>query len=134
MITSALFGSGVSYFSDIPGIVSITERVLNGESVGRQADSSYYINGGQRYLQPHVTDNLKLISYLKSDIDQFYSHLNRNHYTNYEDIYYVLRQIKDSFNLEFENPAVNSLLSGLYSIEEFNQNDFLVLSRKRQNI
>lgn len=120
MTTSALFGSGVSYISGIPGVGSITERVVNGDGIGRQGDSSYYINGGQPFLQHHVTDNFKLIDYLKSDIDQFYSQLDKNHYTNYEDIYYVLRQIKDSFNFEFENPAVNSLLSKLYLIEELN--------------
>ncbi|MGG5902592.1 hypothetical protein [Sphingobacterium daejeonense] len=119
MVTSTLFGSGVSYISGIPGVGTITEKVFSGENVGRQADSTYYISGGQPYLQHHVIDNLKLIDFIKSDIDKFYSHLNRTHYTNYEDIYYVLRQVKDSFNFEFENPAVNSLLLRLYETGEF---------------
>lgn len=101
MVTSTFFGSGVSYISGIPGVGTITEKVFSGENVGRQADSTYYISGGQPYLQHHVIDNLKLIDFIKSDIDKFYSHLNRTHYTNYEDIYYVLRQVKDSFNFEF---------------------------------
>jgi hypothetical protein len=36
MVTIALFGSGVSYISKIPGVQAITEQILSGENVGRE--------------------------------------------------------------------------------------------------
>lgn len=119
MITSALFGSGVSYVSEIPSIGVITEKILSGDGVGREADSIYYLNQGQRYLQHHISDNLKLINALKTEIELFYVRLGENHTVNYEDLYYLLKQIADSYHMEFENPGVNSLLEKLEGMDEF---------------
>ncbi len=125
MLTTALFGSGVSFVSGIPGVKDITKRVLSGENIGRASDSNYYIGAGQ-HLYPTYTPNcLAIIDVIKRDIDSFYTYLKHEHYTNYEDIYYVLRQLTDSFNLEFENPAVNGLISNL---SEVNQSKSLDLS------
>lgn len=119
MITTALFGSGVSYVSEIPGIGAITEKVICGENVGRESDSIYYINSGQPYLQHHVSECLSLIEHIGTDINSFYNLINEGHTVNYEDIYYVLKQLNDSFSLEFENPAVHSLIEKLQAINYF---------------
>jgi hypothetical protein len=119
MVTTALFGSGVSYISKIPGIGTITEKIISGEKIGRQADSIYYIDSGQPYLQHHVNECLTLIEHIKNDINSFYNLIEEEHTANYEDIYYILKQLNDSFTLEFENPGVHSLIEKLQAIDDF---------------
>jgi len=130
MITTALFGSGVSYVSEIPGIATITEKVLSGDNVGRQADSIYYIGSGQPYLQQKVAECINLIKHIHDDIANFYTLIQEDHAVNYEDIYYVLKQINDSFNLEFENPAINSLIEKLQANEDFSNGKLRDVARE----
>lgn len=119
MVTTAILGSGVSYCSEIPGVETITNRILNGHDIGRHSDSIYYINNVQPYLQHYVKDNLALIEFLVNDIENFYQFLGKKHRINYEDIYYVLSQLHDSFYFEYENPAINSLIKKIISIDDF---------------
>lgn len=104
MRTLLLVGSGVSIHSDIPCISSITEEILLPKSYGKKCQ--------------------ELIGLVKTDIDNFYKHLGKEHITNYEDIYYVLSQIVDSYRLEYENPAVFKLVEFLMPEIEMGKNKF----------
>ncbi|NHZ87167.1 MAG: hypothetical protein GWP19_15055 [Planctomycetia bacterium] len=115
---SLLIGSGVSYYSEIPSITKITDLVLSGKNITRETDSHYYINKSinplnQNHNKQYVTNNIVLLKELVSAIDEFYSHMNYEHECNYEDIYFVNRQICDSYLFEYENPAIIKLIKYL---------------------
>ncbi len=115
---SILIGSGVSYYSGLPNLNEITSLVLNGTGVVRETDNHYYINRQSPTLandhnQQYITNNVKLAKALVSTIDEFYSHMNHEHECNYEDIYFVNRQICDSYLFEYENPAIISLIKDI---------------------
>lgn len=115
---SILLGSGVSYYSGIPSLNKITDLVLSGKNVNRETDSHYYINKpinplNQNHNKQYVTNNINLLKELVSTIDEFYIHMGHNHKSNYEDIYFVNRQICDSYLFEYENPAIIKLIKYL---------------------
>jgi hypothetical protein len=125
MKTTLIIGSGVSYYSDIPGINLITDTILNSKKIGKGTDTNYYLDGylgygRQPYLDSWVTKSQKLICLIKINIDNFYKHIDKEHTTNYEDIYYVLRQITDSYYYEYENPSILKLIE--YLLEEMQIN------------
>lgn len=133
MKTTLIIGSGVSYYSDIPGINIITDTILNSKKIGKETDTNYYLEGylgyvRQPYLDSWVTKSQKLISLIKVDIDNFYKHIDKEHITNYEDIYYVLRQITDSYYYEYENPAILKLIEYLLEEMQINSNDLKELA------
>lgn len=115
---SLLIGSGVSYYSGIPSLNEITGLVLSGKNVSRNTDSHYYINKpinplNQNHNKHFVVNNVNLIKELVTTIDEFYSQMGHNHKSNYEDIYFVNRQICDSYLFEYENPAIIKLINYL---------------------
>jgi hypothetical protein len=129
MKTTLILGSGVSYYSGIPGIGAITDSILTAENIGKHTDLNYYFEGylgytKQNYLQHHLTTCQNLIRLIIENIDNFYTHINFVHQTNYEDIYYVLRQINDSYYLEYENPALIKLIEFLLNETKFNLTNF----------
>jgi hypothetical protein len=133
MKTTLIIGSGVSYYSEIPGINLITDTILNSNKIGKGTDTNYYFDGylgygRQPYLNGWVTKCQKLIAIIKTDIDQFYKHIDKEHHTNYEDIYYVLRQITDSYYYEYENPASLKLIEYLLAKMEINSNELKELA------
>lgn len=115
---SLLIGSGVSYYSEIPRLDEITDLVLSGKNITRESDSHYYINKPINPLNPNhnkyfVINNVDFIKEIVITIDEFYSHMNHEHECNYEDIYFVNRQICDSYLFEYENPAIIKLIKYL---------------------
>ena len=56
MKTTLIIGSGVSYYSKIPGISDITNSILTAENIGRGTDLNYYFEG---YLDFKINHNLK---------------------------------------------------------------------------
>ncbi len=129
MKTTLIIGSGVSSYSDIPGLSSITDSILTSEKIGKGTDTNYYFTGYwgyviQDYLNGYVMSCQKLLNQIKNKVDRFYKYIDFEHQTNYEDIYYVLRQIQDSYHLEYENPATISLIEELIRDTEWNDKDF----------
>jgi len=113
-----MIGSGVNYYSGIPGLGEITEQIIHAKNVGRHPDSNYYLNGylGYRnlaYLNGHIKTNQKLIERICFYVQEFYKTINHEHVTNYEDFYYVLKQIEDSYRLEYENPVTYNLIKDI---------------------
>jgi hypothetical protein len=129
MKKTLIIGSGVSYFSDIPGLSSITDSILTSGRIGKGTDTNYYFEGYwgygiQDYLNGYVRSCQQLLNLIKNKIGRFYKLLEFEHQVNYEDIYYVLRQIQDSFHLEYENPATISLIEELIQDTELDKKNF----------
>jgi hypothetical protein len=108
-----LLGSGVSIPAGMPSTMDITEKILSGEGVKRHTNGNYYFDQSlyahkgikDKYVKRVVT----FLEMLKVEIDLYY--LNHPwHSTNYEDLYYVASQIKDSLSEEYDNPAVNPII------------------------
>lgn len=115
---SLLIGSGVSYYSGLPSLGKITDLVLSGKNVTRETDSQYYINKpinplNQSHNKHYITNNVNLIKELVSTINEFYTHMENDHVCNYEDIYFINKQIVDSYLFEYENPAIIKLIISL---------------------
>ncbi|MBI3189440.1 MAG: SIR2 family protein, partial [Ignavibacteriales bacterium] len=110
-----LFGSGISFPAKLPSMDEITQILLNGEGVIRHTDETYYLseNKSEYFLSgeyiPRVT---AFLGRIKTEIDSYYSE--DTHKTNYEDIYYVVSQIKDSELKDYDNPAIKPLIDRIY--------------------
>jgi len=108
-----LVGAGVSIPAELPSTREITERVLSGEDIMRHTNGNYDL-GSATYTNLGIPDKYvpKVVSFLnklKIEIDRYY--LNQeDRFTNYEDIYYVASQIRDSESGDYDNPAVQSLI------------------------
>ncbi len=107
-----LLGSGASIPAGMPSTRCITERVLSGEDVMRHTDGNYYF-GAPLYSHFGIPDEyvprvLTFLKRLKVEIDLYYSRSER--FTNYEDLYYVASQIRDSESGDYDNPAVQPLI------------------------
>jgi hypothetical protein len=117
MKTSLLFGSGVSLYSGIPDLFRISDDLLNSNLYWK--NDQIYIREGyfsftkQNYLYCYSVRARRLIHLIKLEIDRFNEFVNNRHITNYEDIYYVIRQLDDCLKNEYENPAVLKLIDFL---------------------
>ncbi len=108
-----LLGSGVSIPAEMPSTRNITERVLSGEGVMRHTDGNYYF-GDPLYAHMGIPDEyvprvVIFLNRLKVEIDLYYLY-QAGRFTNYEDLYYVGSQIKDSKLEEYDNPAVQPFI------------------------
>lgn len=129
MKTTLLLGSGVSLYSDIPGLSAITKSLLNDKNIGKGTDLNYYYNGHlgytiQEYLNGYVERCQQLMNHVSSIIERFHKHVGSESTANYEEIYYLLRQIQDSYHHEFENPATISLIEELLSETTWSVSEF----------
>jgi hypothetical protein len=100
-------GSGVSYESGLPRVGEITRSLLNDEwhshtdelfYPGPQPNSAFRSQNLVLRIQPF----LKL---LKSYADGYFA-LKRGTEANYEDLYYLARQLIDDYRGRVENPAI----------------------------
>lgn len=108
---SFLLGSGVSFPAGIPSVEELTSIVLSGKGVMRHTDENYYFDQSPD-LQPneYIPRVTLFLNRLKIEIDLYYWH-KRSQATNYEDLYYVASQIRDSELFEYDNPAVQPLIN-----------------------
>lgn len=108
-----LFGSGISIPVGMPTMSVITGQILSGKGIMRQNAGNYdfdnplYANEGfpDEYV-PHV---VTFFNRVKIEIDHYYSH-QTDRITNYEDLYYVVKQIYDSESGEYDNPVVQTFI------------------------
>lgn len=99
-----LIGSGVSCAVGYPRMSKITEKVFSGDGVVRDIGVREYSlvpdhDGGPCDWTYAVCNLLKS---LKRKTRNFYREVGRE--INYEDLYYIVRQIHDSLVGEYENP------------------------------
>lgn len=104
-------GSGVSYESGLPRVEEMTKSVLN-DGWHSHTDELFYPGPepnpafrSQNWV-PRIQPLLKL---LKALTDGCFA-LKRGGGSNYEDIYYLARQLKDNESGEVENPAVQGFV------------------------
>ncbi len=108
-----LFGSGITLKSGYPKMKEITDKVLSGKNIGRHTDSNYYFNFQTDWLKYYVDNNVACLNYVAKTIAAYYKDLDLEHTVNYEDIYFLISQLKDSEGLELENPALKPFIDNL---------------------
>lgn len=106
-----LLGSGISIPAGMPSTQVITKQILSGEGVMRHSDGNYYFDK-PLYGTPdeYVPQVVVFLNRLKIEIDLYYLY-ETGHFTNYEDLYYVASQIRDSELKEYDNPVVQPFIN-----------------------
>lgn len=139
-----LLGSGISIPACYPSTNDITSRILNGDRVTRHTDSTYYLSEsennhiyiGREFVQPVVI----LLNSLYREIRQLT--IDKRD-TNYEDLYYIVKQILDNEYGEYENPVIGAFIEKItadlegikthYPVEIFGPWDFYRLLQEAEN-
>src|SRR3990170_7564928 len=104
-----LFGSGVSVPAGMPKFHEITERVLSGEGIFSSGET-FTKHKSTFIKEENVPQIVKFLHKLKTKIEEYYKKHKFKLDTNYEDLYYMTRQIYDSQVGEYDNPAVQPLV------------------------
>lgn len=117
-------GSGVSYKTGLPDTQTITEQLLNGDW-WRHSDSNFYrgLNRNEYLAQFDITPKLQeLLRYIKEYSDEYLQDRRENE-SNYEDIYYIVKQIHNEASHESDNPALKPFIEHLKSKFNFTDNN-----------
>ncbi len=105
-----LFGSGISIPAKFPKTAELTKKILSGDGVVRASDGIYYLSedsSGYPLTAEYIPRVKNFLLGVKREIDHYYLNMRK---TNYEDLYYLLKQILDSELGDYDNPALNSLI------------------------
>jgi hypothetical protein len=122
-------GSGVSYKTGLPDTKTITERLLN-EDWHYHTDSNFYsgLHPHENWRDEDITPlTQKFLKYIKKFADSYLKERGIEK-VNYEDIFYIVKQLHDELSFETDNPAIKFFIEHL--IEEFdieNNPDFVEL-------
>ena len=102
-----LLGSGVSLSAGMPSTQDITRLVVSGEGAWRHTDERYILTGDPNHsLEPEsVPLVLSFLSSLAKLAEQYYGPTFSAH-ANYEELFYLARQVADCETREYDNPAV----------------------------
>jgi len=110
-----LLGSGISINAVMPSTAEITEVVLTAEGVKRETSlPRYRIRQEHNELMDYkyIPEIVELIKIIWTIIKIYY--YNNNYYSqrfvNYEDIYYIINEIKLELNGEIESPIIESFV------------------------
>ena len=112
--TVFLFGSGISIPAELPSTDVLTQILLSGDGIVRHTDGTYYLSddkSGYFLTDEYIPRIVPFLNRIKAEIDAYYSKDSRK--TNYEDLYYVVSQIRDSELQEYDNPAIKPLIDKL---------------------
>jgi hypothetical protein len=116
---SFLFGSGISIPAKLPSVADITEKVLSGEDIWKNLDGNYYFNELEQPPQlrniQYVRRVTEFLNYLKRKSDNHLASYTPHQESNYEDLFYLVRQISDNELGEYENPAIKPFIDNLVS-------------------
>lgn len=106
-----LLGSGISIPAKIPGTPEVSEAVLTGKGFCLHTDGVFRNNVmHEGHHRNAVVGVLEFLGLLKDVIDDYYSKKGWTHHsTNYEQLYYLARQLADAANDEIDNPGVWAL-------------------------
>lgn len=125
--------------AEMPSTKNLTELVLGGVGWRWHTDSCYSkSSGGTREGENCVKAITKYLRLIREEIFAFYHVYHKDESTfNYEVLFYVITQIDDSLQGEFENPALHSLIEAIKPKAEailaenaLNSWDFYQLSRE----
>jgi hypothetical protein len=116
-------GSGVSYETELPDTKTITEELLNGDW-WKHSDQNFY-RGKSRNAYNKIFDiTPKLQNLLRYIRDYSAEYLKDRRYSdvNYEDIFYIIKQIHDEASHESDNPAIKLFIEHLNEKFDFANN------------
>src|SRR6056297_3805805 len=95
-----ILGSGVSIKAGYDSVQSLTETILRGENIYRHTNGKYY--KGEKSCD-YVNRITQFINFIFEKLNNFNTKFYIATNSNYEDIYYILRQIHDEIYGEQEN-------------------------------
>lgn len=116
-------GSGISLKSGLPDTKTITDQVLNGQWHAH-TDRNFYPgqNPNDYFRETDITPKIQtFLKYLKEYSDDYYK--GRGGFeANYEDIFYLVRQIHDELTYESDNPGIKLFIEHLQNKYNFGSN------------
>jgi hypothetical protein len=121
-------GSGVSYETGLPDTKTITEELLNGDWF-MHSDSNFYRGKSHNAYDAKFDITPKLQSLLKyiAEYSTDYLKNRRKNDVNYEDIFYLVKQIHNEAMHESDNPAIKLFIEHLNNKYNFiNNPDFKI--------
>ncbi len=108
-----LIGSGASIPAGFPSMNEITEQVLSGAGIVHFSDDSFGIGDVSKFNMgfpdEYVPRVIVFLKRLKVEIDLYYYQL-KQRTTNYEDLYYIAKQVHDSETFEYDNPIAKPFI------------------------
>ncbi|HLX61394.1 MAG TPA: SIR2 family protein [Planctomycetota bacterium] len=127
MKLSLLLGSGISLKAGKPCIGAMNSSILDG-MVQHQEFVGNFAKADDR------SDGLAFIKLVIPYIEKFHKAFRITKDVNYEDIFYLISQIHDQENREYENPGIEPLIDAvkqqLASAPELNGKQLIDVSRK----
>ena len=111
MNIAILFGAGSSLAVGFPSTKGLTDLILSGIGVTRGSDESYDIEPAKPPCCATLIAN-SMVRRLHAEAERYYSAYAERR-TNYEDIYYLAKQVSDELSGEMENPAMRSFVNEL---------------------
>ena len=110
-----LLGSGASIPAGMPSTANITERVLTDEDMFRHTRGVYCF-GTESTLSPFPDEYVPRVRFflniLKSKIEPYYEdQLMRP--INYEDLFYVVKQVHDNESRNHDNPIIKTFIDNI---------------------
>ena len=106
MKTTFLFGAGSSVAAGFPSTEEITRRVLSGHGVKKETSGSYSIDI-DGVAPPDAATRFAncMVRKFHTEAERYYSAYDGRR-TNYEDLYYLAKQVLNEESGEMENPAI----------------------------
>ncbi len=111
MKTAILLGAGSSLPAGYPSTRCLTNRVLSGNGVKRHSDLTYYIDGTTPPTGVVRLANC-MVRWLHAEAERYFSARNERP-SNYEDLFYLAKQVSDEEKGQMENPAVYPFITKL---------------------
>ena len=112
-----LLGSGISLKAGLLNVNEITNKILIGEGISHHATGYYFIPPPYSHFNIpcyNMKRILVFINFIKDKLDIYYKKYDELHLTNYEDIFFILRQLHDEIYGEHENLIVSDFLNDLH--------------------
>ncbi len=115
-----LLGSGISIPAGFPATVELTQRILSGEGVILASDEIFYLDNdssGDPLSKKNIPRIKSFLEVMKKEIDAYKKKFNpgNSQDANYEELYYLIKQIHDDELQEYDNPALNALIDKISS-------------------
>ena len=107
-----LLGAGSSQAAGFPSTRKLTEQIVSGHGVSRNGDGSYYIDADDKPPTALLRLVQSMVEQLRAEANPCYSST-AGKSANYEDIYYLARQVHDELSGETENPAIRLFVNAL---------------------
>ena len=111
MNTAILLGAGSSLAAGYPSTQELTKRVLSGCGIQKGGDGSYDLYGDT--IRPEKAQAVNcMVQKLYIEAESYYASFPERP-ANYEDIYYLAKQVWDEESGEMENPTVHPFVKKL---------------------